>query len=151
MDKLETYFVNIVSRARQSKAPTSGAEAGTGVKGFLAGQIREKAPEKEVLDRLVSASMRPPSPEPDTRTEKASNGAEEARPEKKELLDKLSKTSLESAESVSETTKPSPAPSPEPPRPVRKDLLEELIDRGRRSDGRTEPTDSSDAEGNTHA
>ena len=36
MEKLESFFVKIVTKAREEKQQTSGAEAGTGISGFLA-------------------------------------------------------------------------------------------------------------------
>ncbi|MHC4997522.1 MAG: ABC transporter ATP-binding protein, partial [Planctomycetota bacterium] len=55
MEKLESFFIKIVEKARQEKQQTSGAEVGTGISGFLA----EKAvvrPEN-ILDELVSVNM----------------------------------------------------------------------------------------------
>lgn len=150
MDKLETFFINTVSRARQAQQPTSGAEAGTGVRGFLAGEA--KSPARDVLDRLVSASMQP-EPQPrksDTRTEKPHVAPLQSPLAKKDLLDKLSKASLESTEFVSETTqKPSATPAPTSPEPVRRELLEELTDRSRNPDGQTEQTHPPQTEGQT--
>lgn len=146
MDKLETFFVNTVSRARQSQQPTSGADAGTGVKGFLAA---EKSPARNVLDQLVSSSSHPESQhgKPDTKTEKTHAAPQQPEPAKKDLLDKLSKASPESDEPVAETTQQPSAPAPKTPKPVRKDLLEELTDRSRKPDGQTEQTHPSQQEG----
>jgi hypothetical protein len=54
MDKLESFFVRIISKARQEKQRTSGAEMGTGILGFLAEKpvLREN-----VLDKLVSVQL----------------------------------------------------------------------------------------------
>lgn len=56
MDKLESFFVRIINQAQEKKQRTSGAEAGTGILGFLAEKpvVRES-----VLDKLVAATVEP--------------------------------------------------------------------------------------------
>lgn len=137
MDKLETFFINTVTRAQETQ-PTSGARAGTGIQGFLA---PEKSPEQEVLDRLVTAKVHPETePKGDTLTEKPRADEIPLPAAKKELLNKLTQTPLKSDESGSEMTEKPTTGVSKPSRPVRKDLLEELTGRDKGPDGRTEHT-----------
>ncbi len=68
MDKLESFFINIVSEAQQQALPTSGAESGTEISDFLSVKGGAKAGAAGVLDKLVSADVgdqgteRPQSP-----------------------------------------------------------------------------------------
>ena len=55
MDKLESFFVKVVAKAREEKQQTSGAEAGTGILGFLA--EKPVVQKESVLDKLVSADL----------------------------------------------------------------------------------------------
>ncbi len=64
MDKLETFFMNIVARARRQALPTSGAESKTHISDFLTAQAAEKSNRSAILDELVSAPVSPPSPQP---------------------------------------------------------------------------------------
>jgi ABC-2 type transport system ATP-binding protein len=69
LDKLETFFINIVARAQQQAVPTSGAESRTRISEFLSAKTDERVRREAILNELVSAS---PSDErtvtPDTQT-----------------------------------------------------------------------------------
>ncbi len=57
MDRLESFFINIVAEARQQAIPTSGAESKTGISEFLSAKPDEQARRKAILDRLVSTNL----------------------------------------------------------------------------------------------
>ncbi len=59
MDKLETFFINIVNKAQEQGAATSGAESKTQISDFLTGKAAEAAPTAAILDELASADVRP--------------------------------------------------------------------------------------------
>jgi ABC-2 type transport system ATP-binding protein len=56
LDKLETFFINIVNRAQQQAVPTSGAESKTQISDFLSVRTNERARREAILNELVSAS-----------------------------------------------------------------------------------------------
>ncbi len=56
LDKLETFFINIVARAQQQAVPTSGAESKTQISAFLSAGTDERARREAILNQLVSAS-----------------------------------------------------------------------------------------------
>jgi ABC-2 type transport system ATP-binding protein len=141
MEKLESFFIKIVDKARQEKQQTSGAELGTGISGFLA----EKAvvrPEN-ILDELVSVNMQeevvPASTVATETTEPVS--APEAKPLDADhgLLNQL--TLQETDISITQPEKEQiTTPSSEPEKPVvKKDILDDLVS-GDRQNGSTEPT-----------
>jgi len=55
VDKLETFFINIVAAAQQQAVPTSGAESKWEISEFLAAKPDEHARQAAILDQLVSA------------------------------------------------------------------------------------------------
>jgi ABC-2 type transport system ATP-binding protein len=61
---LESYFLNVVRRARESEAETSGATSGSAVAAYLRGDAATPAAQSErVLDRLTRPAATP-APEP---------------------------------------------------------------------------------------
>jgi len=69
LDKLETFFINIVARAQQQAVPTSGAESKTQISDFLSTRTDERVRREAILNELVSSS--PPDEQtvnPDTKT-----------------------------------------------------------------------------------
>jgi ABC-2 type transport system ATP-binding protein len=151
MDKLETFFINTVIRAQETQS-TSGARAGTGIQGFLAAESSKSPPEKEVLDRLVSAGVHPENKSRgDTHTEKPQAESPPPPQAKKDMLNKLAQTPVPSGDSDSEITEKPTAASVEPFTPVRKDLLEELTGRDKGPDGRTEKTGEPGSGGSSDA
>ncbi len=129
MERLESYFIQIVNRA-QSQQATSGATAGTGITGFLA--ERPVVREPSLLEQLVGAETQTAAavPQPVTKpTQAAAAQADQG------LLGKLTAARPDAAASVTtaEPVKPA-APA------VKKDILESLIERKAKTDGGTEPT-----------
>lgn len=150
MEKLESFFIKIVDKARQEKQRTSGAEVGTGISGFLA----EKAVVRpdNILDELVSAKMQPEvesvSIAATETTEPVS--APEAKPLDADhtLLEQLTRQETEVLTTQSET-KPATAQPQEPKNPaVKKDILKDLVggDRQNGSTERTRPDQTEDSE-----
>ena len=138
MDKLESFFVKIVARARRQNQRTSGAEAGTGILGFLADKpvVREQT----ILDELVSAKVQSQPQETDVATEETE---ETTPPESKpsadnELLQKLSQQKLDSVPVETSTTGKISSPEKEEKPVVKKDILEDLV--GKKDVGQTEVT-----------
>jgi len=68
MDRLETFFIKTVTTAQQQAQPTSGAVSTTQIGGFLSAEPAKK----NILDKLVSASISPQSPYEPPTTEKVS-------------------------------------------------------------------------------
>ena len=145
MDKLESFFVKIIAKARQEKQRTSGADAGTGISGFLA--EKPVMQHKNILDQLVDVTL-----QKDVDTLKVSDTVETTKaaspaPKKNaeadhSLLQQLTHSSDEAASStevVQETVQEKPM--------VKKDLLDNLV--GRKQNGSTEitqPEQKEDAE-----
>jgi ABC-2 type transport system ATP-binding protein len=148
MEKLESFFVKIVAKARQEKQRTSGAEEGTGISGFLA----EKAVVRpgNVLDDLVSAKMHPddvPTHIAATETTQSVSAAE-AKPQDADhtLLEQLTRQETEVS---TPETEPATAQPQEPEKPaVKKDILKDLVgdDRQTGSTERTQPDQAEDTE-----
>lgn len=64
---LESYFLDIVQKARQSAAETSGATSGARVAAYLRGDAEAGTPAETILGRLAlphAAPAPPPAPEP---------------------------------------------------------------------------------------
>ena len=150
MEKLESFFIKIVAKARQEKQRTSGAEVGTGISGFLA----EKAvvrPEN-ILDDLVSVKMQEEVVCPVSTETTESVSAPEAKSPAADhnLLDQLTRQETEVSTIQSETEKTPTQPSkPEKPA-VKKEILEDLVG-GSRQDGSTEITRADQAEDSENA
>jgi ABC-2 type transport system ATP-binding protein len=145
MDKLESFFVRIVTQAQQEMQTTSGVAAGSGISGFLAD--REIVRPGGILDQLVSAQPAQPlrPAEADSETVKPRPTAMNVS-QNQDLLHTLttSKTEMPSRETkpVSETKQESLSAEA-----VKKDLLEELLGRGKKTDDTTAPVDRKTAEG----
>ena len=129
MEKLESFFVNIVAKARQEKQQTSGAEAGTGISGFLA--EKEVVRSENILEDLVSAEVTKEdvSTGVDTThvTEPASAAELKSLDADHGLLDQLTRQEADHSTKqpdVEQTT----AASSEPEKPVvKKDILDDLV------------------------
>jgi ABC-2 type transport system ATP-binding protein len=152
MERLESFFVNIVARARQEKQQTSGAEAGTGISGFLAEKAVVRS--ESILDDLVSAEMNKEESAAHIETTKISkltpgsetepSGADHA------LLNQLTQQETEMAVTQSETEQTvNPSSIPEKPA-VNKDILEDLVS-GDQQGGSTELTRPEQAEDTENA
>jgi len=141
LDKLETFFINIVARAQQQAVPTSGAESRTRISEFLSAKTDERAHREAILNQLVSAS---PSDErtvtPDTQTVQPQSLPVSVADEN--MLRQLT----EQADSKPITTqptqdKPQPAKSDQPD----KSILDELTGRPSPDKKNTHPGDSANA------
>jgi ABC-2 type transport system ATP-binding protein len=95
---LESYFLEVVRKAKESMAETSGATSGSRVAAYLRGDAEAAPAGDKLLERLTLANA--PKPE-----EPAPTGA----PEKK-----IDQTKLSSLAKPVETPAPAPAPSPTP-------------------------------------
>jgi len=141
MDKLETFFIKAVADAQQQARPTSGAVSTTEISAFLAAE----ASQKNILDKLVSASVSRETPSEPTATEQVV-GVDTSEPESDEqLLRKLTKPA--------EPARPGPVPpnrkiTTEPVKPKaheqdedKKSILDQLI---RQMPDSTSPKDNTE-------
>jgi len=147
MEKLESFFVKIVDKARREKQRTSGAQEGTGISGFLA----EKAvvrPETILADLVSAKVQEEPVPASTTGTEPTAAVAPvepKSLDADRNLLDRLTRKEVETSR-IRFEAQPTPAEPTEPEKPaVKKDVLEGLIG-GNRQDGSTEATRPEQAE-----
>src|SRR5690349_8997831 len=92
---LESYFLDIVQKARRAAAETSGATSGAQVAAYLRGQEQKPAGDK-ILERLATPQAAKPAPH--------------AVPEDKETVDEQKLESLTQAKN----TPPEPKPAPDP-------------------------------------
>lgn len=137
VDKLETFFVNIITKAQASQ-PTSGAKPGTGIQGFLAAP--PASPSRAVLEQLVAKKPQPAaeaSPVEAAKTEPTQSGPAP----KKDLLEQLTGKPAEPTVSPTEapTEKPSEPPAASKPS-VRQEVLQKLLGGRKGPDGSTEQT-----------
>jgi ABC-2 type transport system ATP-binding protein len=140
IDKLESFFVKIVSKARQEEQQTSGAEAGTGISGFLAEKPVVRS--ENVLDELVAARMET-TPKDEKQTQTTVPVAQEAYQKfnaDRDLLDQLTQPQVEAATDV--VHEPAQKKKTEDKPSVKKNVLEDLINKD--SAGLTEKTDASE-------
>ena len=61
---LESYFLQVVEKAKQAAAQTSGAQSGARVAAYLRGDAEAKPAAEKVLERLTSAPAAPTAPVP---------------------------------------------------------------------------------------
>ena len=94
---LESYFLEVVRKARESAAETSGATSGSQVAPYLRGEGGAVSPTDKVLERLTAPAPKPAASEP----------AAPAKP--------VAKVDEARLQSLTQTTPPPPAPkAPEP-------------------------------------
>lgn len=147
MDKLESFFIRTVATAQQQAQPTSGAVSTTKIGDFLT----RKEPMENILDKLVSAPVSQPEPEPAPPTEKvAAASGSESRPDEN-LLSKLTRSRPEPAargqEAQTEPVKPSAAEHGQ----IKKNILDQLTgrsdaqDKDKKETGKSQAGDSGDA------
>ncbi len=137
MDKLESFFVKVVAKARQEKQRTSGAEVGTGISGFLAEKPIVQS--ENILDKLVGDNLKDAEPESGGTAETTPSAPiSQAQPTDTDhsLLQQLAHqetdVSLPSTETVQKE-------KPEKPS-VNENVLDDLIEK--KQDGSTEITQS---------
>ena len=61
---LESYFLEVVRKARESLLETSGSISGSRVAPYLRGDAEAPPPAEKILERLTVAAPSPPAPEP---------------------------------------------------------------------------------------
>jgi ABC-2 type transport system ATP-binding protein len=61
---LESYFLDVVQKARQAAAETSGATSGARVAAYLRGDVEAKPATEKVLERLTAPQVEPAAPAP---------------------------------------------------------------------------------------
>jgi ABC-2 type transport system ATP-binding protein len=136
MDRLEEFFIKIVTTAQEKNIPTSGAVNTAKIGGFLG----EESKTADILDKLVSASVSaaPVSDEPaDTATTTPQKDGED---ENTELLEKLTQATepepVETKEPAgkTETIRPEPVSQEE----IKQDVLEKLMGEEEKNKGATE-------------
>jgi ABC-2 type transport system ATP-binding protein len=125
LDKLETFFINIVNKAQQQAVPTSGAESKTQISDFLSAGADERARREAILNQLVSAS---PS---DNKAATVDTKAVQPMPAKTAGTDEnLLKQLSEQEDSKPLTVRPMPAkPVPAKSNQPDKNILDELTGR----------------------
>jgi ABC-2 type transport system ATP-binding protein len=102
---LESYFLEVVRKARESSAETSGATSGSRVAPYLRGGAEAASPSERVLERLTA----PAAPQP----------VEPAAPPKP--VEKVDETKLQSlARPAAPLPEPAAAPEPAPPADLNK-------------------------------
>jgi len=143
MDKLETFFINIVASAQRQAVPTSGAESNTQISEFLAARPDDRARRAAILDQLVSAKLSAETAdEPHTHTLKPQPVA--TQPDEN-VLHRLTE---EVAEPKPVAPQPAPTGPAEVPQPD-KNILDELSGRDGADNTKksldTQPGDSADA------
>jgi len=152
MEKLESFFIKIVAKARQEKQQTSGAELGTGISGFLAEKAVVRP--KNVLDELVSAKMQEEAVPTQTVTTETTESI--SAPEAKSsgadhnLLDQLTRQETDPATTRSKTEQTPTQPTEPKKSAVKKDILEDLVG-GKRQNGSTEMTQPDQTEDTENA
>jgi ABC-2 type transport system ATP-binding protein len=100
---LESYFLEVVRKAKENSAETSGATSGSRVAPYLRGNAEETAPAHRILDRLtVSAAPEPVAPAP------------APKPEEKVDESRLKNLSQPAAPAPVPVAEPKPAAKPEP-------------------------------------
>ncbi len=139
IDKLETFFINIVARAQQQAVPTSGAESKTQISNFLSAGADSRVSREAILNQLVSASDERPAVT-DTQQVKS-------QPAPLSLADEnLLKELTEQVDSKPVVTQPTQTePASEQPDQPNKSVLDELTGRSNPCRKNVHPGDSSNA------
>jgi ABC-2 type transport system ATP-binding protein len=135
MDKLESFFVRIVTKAQQEMQTTSGAGAGSGISGFLA--EKEIVRQPGVLEQLVTARTPKIQDQPDLTTVKTQAASAPVLPNQdllKSLTASQAASAVESTQSPSETTR-----KQVPDENIAKDMLERLRGHDKKADDTTTP------------
>jgi ABC-2 type transport system ATP-binding protein len=109
---LESYFLEVVRRARETQAETSGSTSGSRVAAYLRGEAEAPPAGDRLLERLTVAST-PVPPEPAPAPLPAS-------------APKVDQARLASLSKLAETPAP-PAPAPPPPAPADLDKANEKL------------------------
>ena len=139
MDKLESFFIKVVAKARQEKQRTSGAEVGTGISGFLA--EKPVVQQENILDQLVGVNLQ-------ATVEKAKNEGtvETTKPVAPPQTQQAASADHRLLEELTQKKTDVPSPSteavhkekPKEEPAVKKNILDELT--GKKQNGSTEIT-----------
>ncbi|MHC4221584.1 MAG: ABC transporter ATP-binding protein [Planctomycetota bacterium] len=92
MQKLETFFIETVTKAQQQDQPTSGAVSTTQIGDFLASPTGEETHQGQLLDKLVSGTEQPNLAAESLETEKVTPVQTKKPQADRALLDKLTKS-----------------------------------------------------------
>jgi ABC-2 type transport system ATP-binding protein len=98
---LESYFLDVVQKARRAAAETSGATSGARVAAYLRGGAEERPPAEKILERLTSPQAAQPKPAAPVATVP-------------KVDDKKLEALTKAAESTPSTGKPKPATEEKP-------------------------------------
>jgi ABC-2 type transport system ATP-binding protein len=140
MDKLETFFIRIVTTAQQLSSPTSGAISTTKIGHFLAPQAHPE----NILDELVSTPVSPEVPsKPPTTKQVVPVETSEPKPDE-QLLSKLTEQAGPTEFKPVVETKPV---EPQAPRKeqIKKSILDRLTSRSSTQNANGEQTDKPQA------
>ena len=141
MDRLEQFFIRIVTDAQQRKQPTSGAVSTTAIGGFLVEEPADTT--HRVLDRLVDKPVGPVAAGAAAVAGVEPTVTQPPAVEDRGLLEKLAHGTASSDAVQTDVTTSVPQPQPTPPAAeVKKDVLESLLGHKPAADGSTEPTRS---------
>jgi len=100
---LENYFLEVVRKARQAAAETSGAMSGATVAAYLRGEGEAKPPGEKILERLAMPS---PASSPAIAQTTQVESADKVDREKLEALTKPSEPAPDAAAKAAESEKP---------------------------------------------
>jgi ABC-2 type transport system ATP-binding protein len=107
---LESYFLDVVAKARQQSAETSGATSGARVAAYLKGETEAQPKPDKLLDRLTA-----PTPEPVATAAKAAASAAVSKKESDAELEKKLSNLAKPAGPIPAAAAPAkPADSPQP-------------------------------------
>ncbi|MFZ0034475.1 MAG: ATP-binding cassette domain-containing protein [Sedimentisphaerales bacterium] len=140
MDKLETFFIRIVTAAQQLSSPTSGAVSTTQIGHFLAAQPHPE----NILDKLVSPPVSPEAPsKPPTTKQAVSVETSQAKPDE-QLLSKLIEQPKPAELKPVVKTKPVEPQAPQKEQ-IKKNILDQLTSRSSAKNANKEQTDKPQA------
>jgi ABC-2 type transport system ATP-binding protein len=105
---LESYFLDVVRKARQAAADTSGATSGATVAAYLRGNVEQKPSGDRILERLASPQPKAAAPAAPAVTEQKVNLGK---------LDALTRGPEPAPSRAPESSKPSDVREPAAPRP----------------------------------
>ena len=141
LDKLETFFINIVNKAQQQAVPTSGAESKTQISDFLSAGADERTRREAILNELVSASS--------SEQQKVSTDTKVVTPssvQTDEVDENLLKQLAEQSDSKPVVTQPAKTKPVEAKSDLpNKSVLDELTGRSNPDTKKTHPGDSANA------
>jgi ABC-2 type transport system ATP-binding protein len=140
MDKLETFFIRIVTAAQQLSSPTSGAVSTTQIGHFLSSQTHPE----NILDKLVSTPVSQEVPSKPPKTKRAVPvETSQAKPDE-QLLSKLTEQAKPAESKPVVKTKPVEPQAPQKEQ-IKKSILDRLTSRSSAKNANREQTDKPQA------